>query len=240
MRRSFLEYLILTLDNFSQKKNFDFLKSIYGSKLEIVFDIGCHKGETVDLLKKNFKIKKIYAFDVNTRIIEKLKEKNYLNVSFLNYGISSMPERKEFNFSKFSPINSLKSNDKFSSYSKFKELVIKILNHPSTSFKSKKSIINLITLDDFCEKKKIKSIDLVKIDIEGSELNALKGFKKNIKKVKFFIIEHHYDNSLKKGYKFSELNKILLKNNFKLVHKNKLLYRKVFDYVYANKDFFDS
>ena len=160
MRRSFLEYLILTLDNFSQKKNFDFLKSIYGSKLEIVFDIGCHKGETVDLLKKNFKIKKIYAFDVNTRIIEKLKEEEYLNVSFLNYGISSVSEKKEFNFSKFSPINSLKSNDKFSSYSKFKELVIKILNHPSTSFKSKKSIINLITLDDFCEKKKIKIINL--------------------------------------------------------------------------------
>jgi len=240
MRRSFLEYMILTLDNCSQKKNFDFLKNIYGSKLKTVFDIGCHKGETIDLLQKKFEIKKIYAFDVNTKIIEELKEEDYSNVSFLNYGISSVSEKKELNFSKFSPINSLKSNDKFSSYSKFKELVIKILNHPSTSFKSKKSIINLITLDDFCKEKKIKSIDLVKIDIEGSELNALKGFKKNIKKVKFFIIEHHYDSSLKKGYKFSELNEILLKNNFKLVHKNKLLYRKVFDYIYANKDLIDS
>ena len=114
------------------------MKSIYGSKLETVFDIGCHKGETVDLLKKKFKIKKIYAFDVNTRIIEKLKEEDYLNVSFLNYGISSTAEKKEFNFSKFSPINSLKSNDKFASYSKFKELVIKILNHPSTCFNQKR------------------------------------------------------------------------------------------------------
>ena len=105
------------------------MKSIYGSKLEIVFDIGCHKGETVDLLKKNFKIKKIYAFDVNTRIIEKLKEKNYLNVSFLNYGISGVSERKEFDFSKFSPVNSLKSNDKHSSFSKFKELLA-VLSKP--------------------------------------------------------------------------------------------------------------
>jgi FkbM family methyltransferase len=239
MRRSFLEYLILILDNFSQKKNFEFLKVIYGSKLETVFDIGCHKGETIDLLKKNFQIKKIFAFDINTGIIEKLKKKDYLNVSFMNYGVSNVSDKKEFNFSEFSPINSLKNTNKFSGYSKFKELVIKILNHPSGSYDSKKSIIDLITLDDFCEKKKIKSIDLVKIDIEGSELNALKGFKKNISNVKFFIIEHHYDNSLKKDYKFSDLNKILIKNNFKLVHKNKLLYRKVFDYVYANKAFIE-
>ena len=60
MRRSFLEYLILTLDNFSQKKNFGFLKSIYGSKLEIVFDIGCkilHKRPSDARNQKNNKIK---------------------------------------------------------------------------------------------------------------------------------------------------------------------------------------
>lgn len=236
MRRSFLEYLVLILDNFSQKKNFEFLRNMYGSKLEIVFDIGCHKGETIDLLEKKFKIKKIFAFDVNTGIIEKLKKKNYLNVSFLNYGISNISSKKEFNFNEFSPINSLKRTDKVSGYSRFKELVIRALNHPLSNYNYQKNVIDLITLDEFCEKMKIKSIDLVKIDIEGSELNALKGFKRNISKVKFFIIEHHYDKSLVKGYKFSELNQIFLKNNFKLVHKNKLLFRKVFDYVYVNKN----
>ena len=48
------EKFVLFLDNKSQKKNFNFIIKINGNKLPIIFDIGCHKGETLDLIKKNF------------------------------------------------------------------------------------------------------------------------------------------------------------------------------------------
>jgi len=40
--------------------------------------------------------------------------------------------------------------------------------------------VDIQTLDNFCKKNKIKKIDLLKIDVEGNELNVLKGAEKMI------------------------------------------------------------
>ena len=49
-------------DLFYQLKMFKFLKKKGFSKFEIFFDVGAHKGETIKLFTKNFKIEKIYSF----------------------------------------------------------------------------------------------------------------------------------------------------------------------------------
>ena len=72
----FFEKLILFLDNKSQNKNLDFIIKINGKKLPIIFDIGCHKGETLDLIKKKFFFKKIYAFEPNKELVGTLKDKH--------------------------------------------------------------------------------------------------------------------------------------------------------------------
>ena len=45
------------------------------------------------------------------------------------------------------------------------------------------------TLDNFCRSKKIKKIDLLKIDVEGSELDVLKGGKNILRSVKLVQLE---------------------------------------------------
>ena len=40
---------------------------------------------------------------------------------------------------------------------------------------------------------------------------------------------------LDKGYKFSDINKLLLKNNFKKIFKIKMKFRKTFEYIYEKK-----
>lgn len=52
-------------------------------------------------------------------------------------------------------------------------------SHVSSDFKEGIEIPNLV-LDDYCDKKKLKSIDFAKIDIEGHELPALQGWKRNL------------------------------------------------------------
>jgi FkbM family methyltransferase len=59
------------------------------------------------------------------------------------------------------------------------------------------SQITLTTLDEFVEKQKIHSIDLLKIDTEGNEYNVLLGAKKTLskKKIKMILFEINQMNA---------------------------------------------
>ena len=82
------------------------------------------------------------------------------------------------------------------------------------------------------KKKNLTSIDILKIDTEGYELEVLKGLEKNIQLISFIYFEHHYDNMIKKNYKFSQIHSYLSENGFHRVFKIKMPLRKSFDYIY--------
>ena len=52
--------------------------------------------------------------------------------------------------------------------------------------------------------------------------------------VKLIFLEHHYDNMIDKGYKFKDINNLLIENNFKKIFKCKMPFRKTFEYLYEN------
>ena len=91
------------------------------------------------------------------------------------------------------------------------------------------------TLDNYIREKKILKIDFLKIDTEGYEYEVLNGLKNNFNKVKMIFLEHHYDNMIEKGYKFADINNLLIKNNFKKIFKCKMPFRKTFEYLYQNR-----
>ena len=95
--------------------------------------------------------------------------------------------------------------------------------------------VDVITLKSFCKRNKIEKIELLKIDTEGYEFNVLKGLNEYITNVDVILFEHHYDNSLIKNYKFSDIHNFLVKNKFKKVFKNKMIFRKIFEYIYINE-----
>ena len=84
------------------------------------------------------------------------------------------------------------------------------------------------------KKRKIKNIDILKIDTEGYELKVLKGLSGCHKIIKYIYFEHHYDDMIKKNYTFININTILLKFGFKKVYKSKMAFRKSFEYIYKN------
>ena len=94
----------------------------------------------------------------------------------------------------------------------------------------------IIPLKEFMIKEKINQVDLIKIDTEGFEYNTLLGLGDYIKKMKFILFEHHYDNMIIKNYKFADINKLLRDNGFKKIFKTKMPFRKSFDYIYENKN----
>ena len=98
-----------------------------------------------------------------------------------------------------------------------------------------KQKIKIINLSNLIIEKNISTIDILKIDTEGYEYNILKGINvDHFKNIKFIYFEHHYDLMINKGYKFSEINRLLLNNNFRKKYKLKMKFRKVFEYIYEN------
>ena len=77
-------------------------------------------------------------------------------------------------------------------------------------------------------------IDLLKIDTEGHEYFVIKGSTNALTKIKYIYFEHHYDDMLIKGYKYSDIHDFLKKYNFIRIYKSKMFFRKTFEYIYEN------
>ena len=131
-----------------------------------------------------------------------------------------------------STLNEINSNSK---YFKKKQKLLK--GDSKEFFKNVK--VKMITLADYLEKNEITNIDFLKIDTEGYEFEVLQGLKKYISSVKLVMFEHHYDDMIKKSYKYSDISKLLKNNNFKKIYKSKMPFRKTFEYIYLNKEYIE-
>ena len=100
----------------------------------------------------------------------------------------------------------------------------------------KKIELKIISLDSYFSDYNLNKIDLLKIDTEGFEYEVLQGIQKNMKNVNYILFEHHYDDMIKKNYKFKDIIQLLKRNNFKLIYKSKMPFRKSFEYIFGNEN----
>ena len=59
---------------------------------------------------------------------------------------------------------------------------------PNTTSPVEEIVVDTITLDEYCLNKKIKQIDLIKIDVEGAEMELFKGAQSILTSVRPLII----------------------------------------------------
>lgn len=235
----FLTFIISLVDYSNKKKIILFFKNKLKSNDLHVIDIGTHKGETIDIFLNNFKIKKIYSFEPNKSLFNKLKSsKRYTHnkIDLYNYGVGLLEEDKFLNITTDTSSSTFNTLNSESDYYKNKNKIISLVSRKKDLI-DKKQKIKIINLSNFISKKKISKIDVLKIDTEGYEFNILKGLsEEHLKKIKFIYFEHHYDLMINKGYKFYEINNLLIKNNFKKRYKLKMKFRKTFEYIYENSN----
>ena len=224
------------VDRNNKKKIVNFFQKKLDKSLINVIDIGAHKGETIDLFLKNFKISKIYSFEPNKNLFNDLIKKKYNSeiIILSNLGVGKISEKKELNIFKDTSSSTLNSINENSEYFKRKNKIMSFFLQNENFFKDKQTV-NICNLSEFIKEKKIEKIDILKIDTEGYEFNIIDGISEtDFRNIKFIYFEHHYDLMINKGYKFSDINELLKKNKFQKKYKLRMKYRKSFEYIYEN------
>ena len=181
--------------NNNEKEIFDHIKK---NKKKIIFDVGSFKGkftEKIIKIDRNRRNSKFFLFDPNPNglsYIKKLK-KNNKNISYNCIGLDNSIKKKVFHLNKFfeasgSSFQTILKNDKKWYFSRRKVLELFNIFNKKKMEEFKKIEVKTNTIDNFCKNKKIKKIDLLKIDSEGHEEYILKGSKNLLKKNKVNVI----------------------------------------------------
>ena len=228
---------VFDFPNKNKIKNF-FKKNLLNEKLTII-DIGAHKGETINFFLSNFNVYKIYAFEPNEKLYKLLlNKKRYISnkVELLNCGVGEEEKIIPLNITIDSASSTFNEIDINSKYYKKKNMILSMFSKNKTLFDKNQSA-KIIKLSSFLDQKNLMKIDILKIDTEGFEFKILKGINTvDFKKIRFIYFEHHYDNMIKKNYKFSDMRSFLEKNNFKQMYKLRMRFRKSFEYIYEKKE----
>ena len=238
IKKSIALFILKIFDYYHNKKIIFFLQKKI-THINILLDIGAHKGESVNFFINNFSVNSIYSFEPSLNNYNKLKKNiiNYnkkfkkINFKIYNYGFG---EKKTDLILNQTAESSSSTFNKININSKYYNKKLFYLKSNKGSF-SAETLSKLDTLDNFFKENKISSVDLIKIDTAGYEYFVLKGLVENFYKVKFIIFEHHYDNMLVKNYTFLNINELLKKNNFIKIYKLKMPFRKTFEYIYVNQ-----
>ena len=246
----FRDKLFYYLANYTLQHSFEkeIIKQIKKRRKLVIFDVGCYRGifvkKILNLIGK--KKHKFYLFDINKKVknyisnLLKLKNLYYNEIALYNKnGIANYNYNKFFESAGSSLSNIVKNDTKWNFSRK---LIFKFLFINTENFIKYK--IPTITLDNFVKKNKIKSIDILKIDIEGSEYELLKGSKNTLKlnKIKIILVEimDKKNNYLKKEKKILNL---LKKTNFTLIKKVNIWSISLFsnikgaDYLFINNKY---
>ena len=228
-----LTILINIIDYNNKKKVLNFFKKKFNQNIINVIDVGGHKGETIKFFLKNFNIGKLFVFEPNKNLYDFLIKKfSQKNIFIFNYGVGFKKEKKNLNISIDSSSSTINNINMNKNYFKRKKRFLTLKNNSSYFVDVQE--IDIINLSEFILNKEDK-IDVLKIDTEGYEFNVLRGINKlDFKKINYIYFEHHYDLMIDKGYKFSDINKLLRENNFTLRYKVRMKFRKSFEYIYGS------
>lgn len=199
--------------NFNRDK---IIKSVIKSDLPIIFDVGAHHGQSIDYLREFFPRGFIYSFEPDPDSFKILsKKKSEINI-ISNIALSDESGFKVFYRNKISHTNSLNKVNLNSKDS------IRAKNEKSIQNSSYKDEVNskinveTITLDEFMANNFIQSIDLLKIDVQGSEEKVLKGATNSLGKIMSIIIEISFYDYYEKSSSFAGVESYLFKAGFRL------------------------
>ena len=145
---------------------------------ETIIDIGSNKGQFILLMEELFPNKMVYSFEPIIEMLNRQKKffKYKKNIIYYNLALGSSISTKDL------LITNRMDSSSFLNITKEKNDSKKYL------IKEKRNI-TISTLDHILIKEKMVHPIFVKIDVQGYELNVLKGSSELLKKIDYLLIE---------------------------------------------------
>lgn len=138
-----------------------------------ILDLGAHRGDWSVLVHSIFPSADIFMVEANVDHANELKEHDWAK-GYETALLGDKEKRSVPYYASTSPYNT--GNSIFKEQTQFFDNC-QVRNIP------------MITLDELVAKHKLKNIDFIKIDTQGSEMNILKGASKTLKNVEFILLE---------------------------------------------------
>lgn len=202
-----------------------------------ILDLGAHEGRWAEIAKEVFPNSTIHMVEGNPDKYDILKK---INIPFT---ISLIGDKDNIEVDYYKAKH---SNDTGNSI--YKEISSYFQDNNSEVVK-----LPMKTLDTLVLEKNIHNVDFIKLDVQGSEMNVLKGAKSLLKTVSYVLLETQLMEYNKNSPKFTQLFKYLNKNSFTLcdmfeIHYSKdgftreidFLFVKDHDQMYQNDDLWNT
>ncbi len=159
-----------------------------------IVDCGANKGQSAIFYNSIFPSNKIYCFEANPEIFKTLQDKTLKirHVELYNFALGNKQCITKLNACVLDEVSTILQPDFNSKYLRFKSFIL--LTRRRDLYKT--IDVNMNTLDYFYSNSSIKSMHLLKIDVEGFEYQVLQGAKVVISKLKplLILIEVHFDD----------------------------------------------
>jgi FkbM family methyltransferase len=181
-----------------------------------IFDVGANKGQSADFFLAIRPKAQITSFEPNPSLFQFLTNKyeGIKNMTLVNKGVSNAKQILTFYINKLDLTSSFEPLNPDSKYLAKKAQVMGV--KPSEII-SESIEIETISLREYIEDKKIKHIDLLKIDTEGHELKCLTGLFPLITcEIDRIQIENHQDDMYKTLDSFESIQALLLENGYQV------------------------
>jgi len=207
---------------------YDFINNIDINNIKTIFELGSR--DLIDAIKLTdyFVHSKIYAFECNPDCLIECHK----NI----YNLNDDKKKRIFLIKKaisinngnvlFYPFDLQKYNNMGASSMLKINFSLRDTRDPDYNKTNvqKEITVDGIRLDTFMNENNIENIDLLCIDLQGYELNAIKSLGDHLQNVKYIISECSIKSTYVNGSSFEELNDYLNNHNFKYVLSNKFGY----------------
>jgi FkbM family methyltransferase len=232
--------------------SFDAINYINES-ISTIAEIGSRDGYDAISLFEEFTPKKVYVFEADPTLSKEV-ETNLNNLKIRDvFEVFNCALGSENKMVKFHAVDLEKYDNKgIGSFYK-----VNFANRPMEDPDKDKGIVQkLIEVEQkMYTSLKLETPDLIAMDVQGGELEVLKGFESTLSKVKFIVLESSISENYLGGSQFIEVHNFL-RNNFKLIKNSRYsknnykifrdhlrykasfnkLYQPDFNLLYANKN----
>jgi FkbM family methyltransferase len=168
-------------------------------QVKTIFDVGANIGQTALRFYKIFPHANIFSFEPIQTTFDQL-ERNTARLPKVNCYHHAFGS-KEDNLKIYRQSNSLLNS------------LADEVNH----YSPESEIVKVKTIDQFCRENDIETIDILKTDTEGFELEVIRGAKECLEEntIRFIFLEVGFRYTDKRHILFSEINDYLIEKEFR-------------------------